>query len=148
LLEWSATGQLKVGMGNPADTNTDVNPAGALGFQLAGRLDYGILPLNRQCGTLYLSAGTGMEVKVTAMDPTPNNGVHDGLVISSPDARADIYVRIGIGLACISNDLVLIASPYVARRSDSIAASSGNEIGVRGALLLTASLTAVLEAST
>lgn len=148
LLDWSATGRLKAGVGQPGDTYPGTDRAGALGFQIAGRVDYGFLPLGGQCGTLYVSAGIGTEIKATAMSPGGNAGVHDSISISTPDGQADIYARVGLGLACISNELVLVISPFVARRSDSIAASSGTELGGRGTLLLATGAAVILEAST
>jgi hypothetical protein len=148
LLEWGATVRLKVGAGLPADTYPGTERIAALGFQVAGRMEYGILPLTRQCGTLYISAGIGTELKATVMSPPVDKGAHDSVSSSSPDGQADIYARVGLGLACISNKLVLIISPFVARRIDSIAESSGTELGERSTLLLATSAAAVLEVAT
>lgn len=147
LLEWGLTFRLKIGVGLPADTYPGTDRTVALGFQLAGRVEYGVLPLRRKCGTPYVSAGVGTEIKSTAMFPSGGDS-HDGFSTSTPDGRADLYARAGLGLACVSDDLVLVVSPFVAGRRDSIAVSSGVELGGRGALFLARSVTATLEVAT
>lgn len=143
LIEWSATARFKVGTGQPANTDR----ANALGAQLAGRVEVGVLPLGDRCGALYLSAGVGVEAKGTAMSRAGSDS-HDSFSLSTPDGQAYAYARAGVGLACITDDLLFVVSPFVSRRTDTIAASTGTEFGGRAALWLAAQVSATLEAAT
>jgi hypothetical protein len=146
LIELNGKLKVKVGAGNPADQNAGVSVSLALGFQLSAGGEVGYLPLDRSCSP-YLSAGTGTEIKATVMDPLFFRGGH-APSFSTPDAQADIYLRAGAGLACISDTLVLIVTPYAALRADTLASGSGPEYGLRGTIVLPKELVLSLELAT
>lgn len=143
LLEWTMTGRVKVGTGHGDDASDE--GGSAKGGQVGARVDYGVVLGGTRCARPYLSAGAGSGLHLTSIKSDTNSDVRT----SASDAQYYHYVRAGLGLACVSDELTFVVSPFVAQRADIVLYTHAvTEFGSRTNVTLAGATSASLEVAT